>query len=198
MKVALIHGMNDGLGIFPGIGMYPLSFYLNTSVPEEVVHTTHSSGPTIDDCVEEIKKQLDTDSDWVLIGHSLGGVIATRLSHNPDIKVKGVVCFGSPLRGAALAGVAKHVSPWKKNPMYKELSTIDEKEPPCKYITFSGSVFFAEFDGKVFEVETKFQQENHINTYASHVLLAISPTVWRSTRDFINSFRKNQIKLEQN
>ena len=186
LHIALIHGMMPIP--LPSVTLYPLSWYLESVAP--TIRVEHSSGPSITECVDEVKTQLMKYSDvteWVFVGHSLGGIIATRLSRMDEFKdkVKGVVCFGSPLKGASLANVAKNIKPFEDNKMYSELADVNETPPDCPYKTFSGSVAFSRFDGKVFEQESKFDEENHTKTWSTHSLLAISPTVWTETKKFI-------------
>lgn len=188
-RIALIHGMNDGLGIWPGVSTIPLSWWMGAS------RVVHQSGPTIEACVEQVRKQLDPEQPWILIGHSLGGVVAVALSHDPVLKVVGVVTLGSPLHGAALATVARHFDRWRDDGMVHDLARVQLDEPPCPYLTMSGSVLFSAFDGKVFRDEAMYRPERHFDTWASHVMLIMWPSVWRRIRAWIIEQGLDKVRL---
>lgn len=85
----------------------PVSFnYLSTKVRGDWIPCTYSP----DQSLSSIIDRLDSicDAPCVIVGHSLGGVIALNLHDNPN--VLGIATMASPLAGLQVGYLAKFMS----------------------------------------------------------------------------------------
>lgn len=80
-----------------------LAHQLDTSI--NLYHEYDSINSNLPDIVEEIKLKLDTLEDVILVGHSLGGVIALSLESHPSVKE--VITLASPISGIKINKLAQ-------------------------------------------------------------------------------------------
>lgn len=196
--VFLLHG----LGSHP-ITMYPLERYLN----QQGYENTHSISYDPDrmdiegavlEVDEKMMEKADKDRDEIiLIGQSMGGVIANRL-HHQGWKVKKAIYIGSPLHGARMVDIVRNWFPWlarlieskawtplsQKSKEYQEGN--GEEEPPHDYHTISMGWWHTPWDSRVFKDETMFNPEKHTHLYQEdHCLIFMKKRLWKLVHDLI-------------
>jgi len=177
--VVLIHGLDSP---WHGAVLRPLQFYLE-HMGYDVVRASHSSGPTIADTISEVRAQLP-EGDLVLIGHSLGGVIAADLAELEGARVRHIVCIASPVNGASLA------TSWVGRTLGRGRQIVAELAdavgpPPCNYTTLSGAWWPSTFDGRVWANETHWDVSRHTFLGFGHTFLVWHPTVWHKIVDVL-------------
>lgn len=86
----------------------------------------------------ELRRQVPPDCPLVLVGHSLGGLLARELAAAPDVagRVRAVVTLGSPHRGSRLAVLAlgrlgRSLTPG--HPLFAHLDALPD--PPSAVLT---------------------------------------------------------------
>ena len=100
--VAYIHGLNSSHHSFS---------YLIQSLPEHKhVLIDYKSHNSLSDSIEQVRKQLPT-GELILVGHSLGGVIATLLAAEDPDRIKRLVTISSPFNGSRAAWTLRWI-PW--------------------------------------------------------------------------------------
>lgn len=150
---------------------------------------------SLDGCLEyvgkEIEKITDKGNDIILIGQSMGGVVANSM-HTKGWNIKYAIYIGSPLHGADLLNQLEEVVPtsvrdffYKKS--YDFLKSKDEdKEPPHNYTTISMGWFMSDFDGCVYRSEATLDPKKHIHlSWADHRTIFINPRLTKLVKDLI-------------
>lgn len=96
--IAYIHGLNSS----------PRSFeYLLKVLPEHnIIRVSYNSHQPLIDSINQVVKQLPKTGELSLVGHSLGGLIASLIATDYD-PVTGLVTISSPLGGSRAAVVMK-------------------------------------------------------------------------------------------
>lgn len=96
-RVVYLHGLNSSHRSFS---------YITQKLPthDHVLLDYYSHGP-LADSIEQVRKALPK-GDLILVGHSLGGVIATILA-SEEARVKGLVTISSPLNGSRAAATLR-------------------------------------------------------------------------------------------
>lgn len=118
--IIYIHGANAS----------PLSFnYLAQRLPShEIQFVTYATFDRVADTIYKIVKDIESFGiDVCLIGHSLGGVIATNVSYASPF-VKKIVAISSPHGGSEIAQRLSWFHP--RYPMLKEISPNGEAIAP--------------------------------------------------------------------
>lgn len=137
----------------------------------------------------KLRKLLGENSDVILVGQSMGGLVANEL-HTKGWNVKAAVYVGSPLQGARLITMIESWLPaWLSTalakPAFRELQRWPgSTEPPHPYWTISLAWAWSSFDGCVFEEETKLNPERHTKmNFSDHRLAFLSPWVFHEVRE---------------
>jgi len=142
-KIYYIHGLNQT----------HLSFaFMAPEVGGEYLYVNYNSHQHLADSVKEVAKQLPAQEEVVLVGHSLGGVIALLIAHARTHSVNKVVTVSSPLGGSKAAAVARWVVTGVQvlgditptSTFMKLLETPNEPCPVLSIISTSGSILNTE------------------------------------------------------
>lgn len=93
--ICLIHGFNSTSRSFG---------YIERELPKgKYTLVSYDSHQPLLQSIAEVKKQFPKDEDVILIGHSLGGVLATLIAAEKDSRVKKLLTISSPLGGSSTA-----------------------------------------------------------------------------------------------
>lgn len=93
--VAYIHGLNSSQMSFK---------YILEKLPEHHPHLIgYASHQPLKDSIEDVLKQLPKKHTLSLVGHSLGGVIATLIAADYPEKIEKLITISSPLQGSRAA-----------------------------------------------------------------------------------------------
>lgn len=183
--VFLLHG----LGAHP-VTLWPMEQYL--SFMGGFVNTYRLSYPvdelefedSLDYVDSEMLKYVGKDQEVILIGQSMGGLIANSL-HKKGWKIMMAVYIGSPLHGADLLNQLEAALPSKiRDVLYKKSydflkSKGKEDDPPHPYHTISMAWPFTMFDGCVYKDETMLDERNHTHLpWADHRTVFANPRLW--------------------
>lgn len=123
--IVLLHGLGAH-----GFTLKQLKKHLHNEFPHHYIITasTRTLFSSFDRIVErlynQISKKINKTDDIILIGHSLGGLVARQLSVMFDTRVKGIISLGSPHTGAILADKLIEMFPLikKLSPITSELT----------------------------------------------------------------------------
>ena len=187
--IFLLHGL--GPAMITGYSLIPLQLYLSRVKGMKKIHTiqypvnTVEVDEMVDHVDKEMRKHCDIDTESIiLIGQSMGGVVANRM-HTKGWNITQSIYIGSPLNGARLLNnlhailpvpVRDHLTkPAYTFLMEKPLEVI----PPHPYHTISMSWPFSDFDGCVFRDEATLTESNHTHlAWADHRTIFLNPRLW--------------------
>lgn len=164
VEIIYIHGLAAN-----GTTMLPFKWYNQSG------HTItyNTSDRTLQQMINEVDEKIleivkTKDTELVLVGWSMGGLIANRL-HQKDWKIKLAIYVASPLNGASILSHLP-VKPW--NDILDFLHKKEkEEEPPHEYHTYSLGWGILSFDGRVFIDDTKLNEEKHEHiSFTEHCL----------------------------
>lgn len=181
IPIVCIHGLNSHT-----LSFFPLKKYLEFNGYTNIICISYNSSNNIlEKMLEEVddnmKKIINIDKEIIVIGQSLGGLIANRL-HQKNWKIKKSIYIGSPLNGSRLAKIVRNNI--NKNLISPALEIFEKKEkeiiPPHDYQTITMSWFgFSNFDGKVYKDEAIIEEKNNIHlNWQDHTLVFLNPRLW--------------------
>jgi pimeloyl-ACP methyl ester carboxylesterase len=121
-KIVYIHGLNSSCKIFN---------YIISCLPEhEKVLVNYQSSLPLEDSYAAILKRIPKTQEVFIVGHSLGGILASLISaRNKNLSVSGIVTISTPFGGSDHAKLLKWVYP-----SFKIFSDITPKSPAIKEI----------------------------------------------------------------
>jgi pimeloyl-ACP methyl ester carboxylesterase len=96
-NILLIHGV-----LMPRFVMWPLAIRLR-KYGHTVTFYNYPFRPKEKDLAESLIQHVEQQKPDVIVGHSLGGVIAVKNAQKIEQYVKTVICLGSPLGGSSMA-----------------------------------------------------------------------------------------------
>lgn len=183
--VVLLHG----LGAHPWT-LWPLQQYLKYQKVYGAFYNLKYEADRYDvleDLVHHVdevmlKAGIGKDRSLVLIGQSMGGVVANEL-HRKGWHIHKALYIGSPLHGARLItqleGLLKLTGFFK--PPYALLQHKARAiEPPHMYHTISMGWGLSAFDGCVYRPETMLHPDKHTHlSWADHRFVFADPRLWR-------------------
>lgn len=194
IPIFLLHG----LGASP-ITLWPLEKYLNlvggfTNTHRLLYPVDHVEFEFALNFVDQrMQKYANKEQEIILIGQSMGGLIANNL-HKKGWKIKMAVYIGSPLHGANLLNQLDALLPTSiRNKLYKKaygflMVKEKEDEPPHDYHTISMAWPFTEFDGCVYKSETILDKINHTHLpWADHRTIFANPRLWKTVNNLIKN-----------
>jgi pimeloyl-ACP methyl ester carboxylesterase len=124
-KIVYIHGLNSSCKIFN---------HLILCLPEhEKVLINYQSSHPIEDSYAIALKKIPKSQEIFIIGHSLGGIIASlTASRNKKLNISGIITISTPVGGSEQARLLKWVYPSFKifsdiiprSPVLKEIQTL--------------------------------------------------------------------------
>lgn len=179
--IFLIHGTGGYTWSF-----WPIITMLKLSGWTDITNISYNSTTqSLDDCIFEVadvikteQSRYPTDTKTVIIGQSLGGVIAMQMY--TQTRVDFVISIVAPLRGARILNFAEsHLPMWIQHkfrrPVYDDLMQLVQiplRDPPHDYRTISANWPMTNFDGCVFIDETMLNKNKHYDlTFADHRLI---------------------------
>ena len=182
--VFLLHGLGANAAT-----LWPLATWMRRQ-HDRVHNISYNVGaPRIDEMVASadaaMREHADPDEDTVvLVGHSMGGLVANRL-HTRGWRVSAAVYIASPLRGARLVGELEAVLPARvadalRREIYAVLQAKEPERPPAHpYRTISVSWPGTSFDGRVYRDEACLDEACHVHLpWADHCLVVANPRLW--------------------
>lgn len=184
--IFLLHGLGANT-----LTLKPLELFLNA----KGIRDTHCISynvdtQTTDESVIQVSSIMerfvrDKHSAIILIGQSMGGVIANEIHKHGWDNIQMMITIGSPLHGARLLNTLESVLPsWIRDTLYKipydDLKNKERAEPPPHaYKTISMAWPFLEFDGCVYKDESCFEQRHHTHlSWADHRTIFMNPRLW--------------------
>jgi pimeloyl-ACP methyl ester carboxylesterase len=204
--VVLLHGLHSHPATF-----YPLERFLN----KKGYLNTHAIRYNADqenlnlilnEVDEILSKKIDREDKIIVIGQSLGGLVANNL-HKKGWKIKIGIYIGSPLHGAKLIRQVSNYVPefiisWFRCPAWNILDGKEmEEEPPHDYHTISMGWWDSTFDARVYKEETILDPEKHTHLEnEDHGFVFLKPRLWGlvyrliQTRE-IDLENKNEVQL---
>lgn len=196
IPIILLHG----LGAHP-ITLWPMELYLRYKGWENIHRLSYPIDTlpfdqVLDYVDRELEKVCDKKEEIILIGQSMGGVIANNL-HKKGWIVRQAIYIGSPLHGANLLNQLERILPTKiRDYLYKlpydylkakALGEYKEEEPPHSYKTISMGWGSLDFDGCVYRQETMLNEKNHIHLkWADHRTIFANPRLWIHVERLLN------------
>lgn len=126
-QICYIHGLNSSHHSFT---------YISSELGSESKINYNSYQP-LADSVQQVLKQLPSNDEIILVGHSLGGVIATLIAEAGVRNVERLITISSPLGGSKAAVFARWVMrgiPVLSDlaPQSKHIKTIAQiEQAPC-------------------------------------------------------------------
>lgn len=97
-NLVVIHGLNSTSHSFN----YILEKF-EPDWPGKVTLVNYDSHRPLREILEQVKRQLPKSDDLVLVGHSLGGVVAVLLAHDMADFISHVITISSPIGGSKAA-----------------------------------------------------------------------------------------------
>jgi triacylglycerol esterase/lipase EstA (alpha/beta hydrolase family) len=206
--------MNPTIVYVHGAGCSPISFnYICSMLPEhtQVLYSYNAEMP-VDKILNHLYESLCSPTmgkNYFLVGHSLGGVIATALTYrnNSDgnkLKINGVVSMSAPFGGSKVANYLKLMYPKYGlfdniatfSPVIKSIGTVGAIVPTMNIVTSSGGIpmIKGENDGVV-SVRSQKELRNcqTIEIRLNHFEILIS----KQTVDLINKFVWDMSNINQ-
>ena len=181
--------------LLPGFGttdtiMYPLRGYLSA-----IGHQTHGwglgrHGKDVEASVEQFLPTLErvaaaSDKPPILIGWSLGGIVAREVARAHQDLVAKVITFGSPLGGPRHTSAARA---YDKDELRSIEALIDERSTDA--LTMPITSIYSRRDGIVDWLSCVDQQTPHaenIEVTSTHIGYGLDPDVWRVIAQQIDS-----------
>jgi len=98
MQIVYIHGFNSSHRSFG---------YLHLKLPEhQIVPINYHSHQPLRDSMEEVRKQLPK-KQFVLVGHSLGGILAVLMAAEHPEQTTNLIAISTPFGGSRAATIAR-------------------------------------------------------------------------------------------
>lgn len=152
-------------------------------------------------CEAHIRERLPRAGSIAFVGHSMGGILATRLAREclaRGLTVAGVVALGSPFQGSLVAGAVAKIPILGPllGPAVPELAALPPPPPPAfpTLIIAGGRGGFgfnpflpSDNDGIVTVDETRLHGAQHELTYGVHSFLVYSGSVIRRVIEFLKN-----------
>lgn len=186
MQIAYIHGFNSSHRSFN---------YVTSKLPtHDIVVINYDSHQPLDDSVAQVLKQLPK-KPFVLVGHSLGGVISTLIAVRQPEKVEKLVTISSPLAGSRAACTLKWIPGYPKifsdiTPSSKLILALEKvklETPTLSIISTGGSLPTGEANDSIVTVSSqralKFGKKVEIK--ANHFEVLVHERTVKHIRDFI-------------
>ena len=181
--------------LLPGFGttdtvMYPLRGYLRA-----IGHRTHGwgigrHGKDVERSVEQFTPQLEriaagADHRPILVGWSLGGIVARETARENQDLVAAVISFGSPLGGPRHTSASRVYT--EDELRYIEALIAERSDDP---LTMPVTSIYSRRDGIVDWLSCVDQRTPHaenIEVGSTHIGYGLDPDVWRIIADRIDA-----------
>lgn len=200
IKIFLIHGLHANKR--RAFSMILLQKYLNYHNFQSKIIIYPSEELSVRESVDyvsnEIHRYAHIESDEIiLIGQSLGGVIAHELSLLGEWKVRFSIYIGSPLNGAHLVsrleeGLPEIISDYLRSPPLEFLRDRSKREskvipPTHDYRTISMGWAWSNFDRCVYRNEATIEEKKHVHlSWADHGTIFFNPRLWILVKNMLN------------
>lgn len=144
---------------------------LKNKTHDSIYSLSHSSLKSIPLLAEEIRKKMKAlpieNKEIILIGHSLGGLIASYIAENLPIPIKKTYCLGSPFYGTPIARFGFGASCKEMSP---KSSFLKEFIPKLSHVEMGKYHFiWSILDNTVFPAPLKHDFKNQKVTYVDHL-----------------------------
>jgi pimeloyl-ACP methyl ester carboxylesterase len=179
-----IHGFNSSSHSFA---------YLESKIAESPQKINYDSRSSLEEIVAHVLKQLPKDEPIILVGHSLGGIVALLIAGRKSSNVEQVITISSPLGGSKAAMFAQwivtgvpllsDITPTAK--AIKELASFKELPPVLSLISTSGSL------------STSLEPNDSVVTVASQKAFPLSEKIEISANHFEILLHEKTISIIQ-
>lgn len=186
--VCYIHGLNSSHRTF-------------TYLADELAHPTnvlidYDSRQRIEHSVSEVVQAIPKDMSVVLIGHSLGGVIASLIAARKLANVKKLVTISAPIGGSRAAVYARWVVTGvpllsditPTSDVIREIATTPIEIPKLSIISTAGSLpsSFVPNDSVVsIESQKMLRGAKHLEVSANHFEVMMHDQMVNGIREFL-------------
>lgn len=190
--LVVLHGLNSTCNSFN----YILSELEHPS--DRILKINYASHQSLIKSVFAITAQLSYTEDIILIGHSLGGVLAMILAHAGSHRVKKVITISSPLGGSKAAifaqwimkdvDVLRDITPY--SPLIKLIEHTQAPCPVLSIISTSGGLHGAkEPNDSIVTVASQkaLLYAKHVQIEANHFEILLMNETVQAVRDFIET-----------
>jgi pimeloyl-ACP methyl ester carboxylesterase len=139
MQIAYIHGFNSSHRSFS---------YVQTKLPaHDIIVVNYDSHQPLRDSMQQVRKQLPKGR-FSLVGHSLGGILATLMAAEHVDRVDGLVCISSPFGGSKAASGLRWIPGYPKvlhditptSPKIELISQLKLAVPTLSIISTGGNL----------------------------------------------------------
>jgi pimeloyl-ACP methyl ester carboxylesterase len=129
-SVHFIHGLNSSHHSFAYLAK-------ELGLKAKIDYESHQA---LTDSVLQVAKQLPKNEPIILVGHSLGGVIAMLIAHAKTHDIQKVVTISSPLAGSKAAAFARWIVSGLKvlgdiTPSSVAMKLIEAEKAPCPVLS---------------------------------------------------------------
>lgn len=133
-QIIYIHGFNSTHKIFS---------YLQTQLPEHTAtFIDYDSTLSVEDAFDYVLEHIPTDTEFSVIGHSLGGILAHLVASRTtdNVKVENLVTISTPFGGSMAASRLKWFYPSYAilrdlSPYSQQLTDIRASETKCPFLS---------------------------------------------------------------
>lgn len=185
--ICYIHGLNQT----------HLSFvYMAPSVGGDLTYVDYSSHQPLEASVKEVSRRLPKDRELVLVGHSLGGVIAVLIALAGTHRVQRVVTVSSPLGGSKAAMFARWVITSVPvfgdiTPTSPHVKLIKTRAAPCPVLSIvstAGSLLSTEPNDGIVTVASQsvLPYAKKVEVKANHFEVLMHERTFEAVRRFVH------------
>lgn len=202
--VFLVHGLHGNT-----ITNYPLQGSINKAGFNNVTRisykTYHSIEMLTDIVMAKILETLDdNETEVIIIGHSLGGIVCRNLCKS-DLNVKLCVMIASPQGGSHLIKKGREIlnsyddrltsiAKYLLGDVMDDLADVTLEVPTVPYKTIGTAMPYMEFDGKVWADNMKIEDEHHHHIPNSgHSLILLDSRL----HDHVTKLLQNHFKIDK-
>ncbi len=179
-------GNQERIILFPGFKMgestmFPLKHYLQKIgyAPEHWGQGTNKGEvEKYRDAMIERLQQDDSGDQVVLVGWSLGGVIAREIARKIPERVNSIFIFGSPIKGPKYTIAAGAFNPEET----KRITELLEQQELNSPIQVPSTIVFTKKDSIVSWpscIDQTSTKARHFEVKSTHLSLGIDPQVWQ-------------------
>jgi pimeloyl-ACP methyl ester carboxylesterase len=183
-RLAFIHGLNSSYRSFAF-----LVHQLELSRPILINYNSHGR---VENSINDILKFLPKNEELILIGHSLGGLIAALITTRKLVNVSRLVTISAPIAGSKIAGYARWIASIPSlndiapnAPVIRELISSEITVPTLSIVSAGGGLPGAPNDGIISVASQKaIRNAKHLEIKANHFEIMMHEQMHEAIRHF--------------
>lgn len=188
LNVVYIHGLNSSHHSF--------NYVVRELPPHNAICVDYKSQQSLVASVFEVIKQIPQDEKVALVGHSLGGVIASLIAGDNESRIDKLVTISSPLGGSKAANtlrwfpntfpVLNDIVP--RGPLITRCSSLNLSTPTLSIISTGGHLPTSpERNDSVVAVSSQkaLKFAKHVEIPANHFEVLVHDKTVRELKDFL-------------